>query len=564
MNTLGEKRDIVPIWRPAYEAAKSPELLPIKDRMPVQSAEPKTEQVLIDFLKDQNLGTAADLLNASLLEGDVARSVIAAQYIYDSSEQLPALQAISRRVLGLEAVDASVTVVTEIGMLRSRLAQNPQNPLGWVDLARAYTVINEKSKSEKAMWVALRYANNHRWIARMAARLFVHFDELGKAHRVLLKNENVKSDPWLLSTELAVSRLAERPLRYWNQAKKLVDSNILPVHLSELSSSIATSEILNGADKKARAFFKKSLIAPNSNSLAQLKWADRSYKLGFAQQIENTLAHTSSAHEAKYWEAYEKGHMWLALGHAHAWWLEEPYSASPPQAITYVASLVNDMQLLSRTAERGLKANPGDTTLKLNYLFSQLYGIGYEAEFARDNLEKVTRVLRTVMHGDDKNEAAHAVANVGMLAYRIGQPELGKEYYEQAELYYEKSKNTAQLFLLLNHLRESLIAGSPWAEELRDKIKSKLGQPKSISSVAAEFYLKQIQNLEGQSGTWKEKFALPFVSNDATLVGSHESGKKSSSLESLAMRFWLPSDFVTANQALQKLKDDMIFNENKK
>lgn len=561
MNPLGLKRDIIPIWKPSYEAAKSPELVSVK-RLPAQELlQSQSEFVLAEFLNSKNLGTAADLLNASILEGKPELSIIAAKYVMESRDKLPALEAVSRKILGLDPLENPFNHPNEIAALRSRLINTPQNPIAWVDLARAYTVINEREKSERAMWVALRYSNNHRWISRMAARLFVHYDDLGKAHRVLLSNENLKSDPWLLSTELAVARLAGRPLKNWNQAKKLVTSSLNPIHLSELSSSIATSEILGGADKKARALFKQSLISPTSNSLAQIKWADRSFRLGFGRQIEDSLAHTANAHEAKHWEAYEKKNMSLALKHADEWWKEEPYSVSPPRAITYLASLVNDMPLLLKVADAGLKANPGDVTLKLNYLFGQISTLGYESSVDNKTLEKTTRTLRAIMHGSDKNEAAHAIANIGMLAYRAGQHELGKAYYDHAESFFEKTKNPSQLFLLINHLREALIADSEWSVALESKVKNFIGQPKLVFTTAGEYYLDKIEFLKTQPGTWREKFSNSFLDDEIPQVASDS--MRVLTLEDISGKFWLPSDFITANDALQALKlDQKIPNSN--
>ncbi len=554
MNPLGLKRDIIPIWKPSYEAAKSPELLPVKKISAEHEFESQSDSVLSEFINNKSLGTAADLLNASILEGRKEISIIAAKFIMDCREKLPALEAISRKILGLDPIENPFTHPNEIAALRARLIKTPQNPVAWVDLARAYTVINERKKSEKAMWVALRYSNNHRWISRMAARLFVHFDELGKAHRVLLSNENLRSDPWLLSTELAVARLAGRPLKNWNQAKKLVTSSINPIHLSELSSSIATSEILDGAEKKARVLFKQSLIAPTSNSLAQIKWADRSFKLGFGQQIENSLAHTPNAHEAKHWEAYEKKKMQLALKYADEWWKEEPYSVSPPRAITYLASIVNDMPLLLRVADAGLKANPGDITLKLNYLFAQISTLGYVSSVDNKALEKVTRTLRAIMHGSDKDEAAHAIANIGMLAYRVGDFETGRAYYDHAEIYFEKTKSPSQIFLLINHLREALIAESEWSVLLELKIKRLIAQPKPVVSTAGEYYLDKVESLKEQPGTWRERFSKAFIDDEPSEESSP--ANKILTLEDVSNKFWLPSDFITANDALQALKFD--------
>lgn len=549
MNSLGEKRDIIPIWKLSYEAAASPEITPVKSSPKTGDTELKSDALLDEFLKNKSLGRAADLLNASILEDREELSKTAAKFILETETRLPALDAVSRKILGISVPDVTDHSIT-IGNLRTRLKENPQNPLAWVDLARAYTVINEKEKSENAMWAALRYSHDHRWISRMAARLFVHYEELSKAHKVLLMNSNLRSDPWLLSTELAVARLAEKPQKNWNQAKKLAESKLAPIHLTELTSSLATSEILSGADKKARLLFKQSLISPTSNSLAQIKWADRSYKLGFSKQIESSLTHTSKAHEAKHWEAYEKKQMHLALEHAHSWLKEEPYSASPPQAITYIASIINNMPLVFETSSNGLKVNPGDTTLKLNYIFAQLSTLGYNNSLDQEAIEKSFRTLRAIMHGPDKNEAAHAMANIGMFAYRIGRAEVGKQYYDEAEAFFERIKNPSAPFLLINHLRETLIADCPWAIEIENKIRTAIRQP-SPTTAAAEYYLFKIDELKNQPGTWKEKFSTPFTEIP------HPDAKVSAieySTEDILGKFWLPQDFETNTEAINQLK----------
>ena len=549
MNPFGESRDIVPIWKLSYEAASSPEITPIKSSSTLEVSELKSDDLLKEFLKDKSLGKAADLLNASILEGREELSKTAAEFIIDIKAKLPALNAISQKVLGISVPDSTDHSIT-IGSLRERLKETPQNPLAWVDLARAYTVINEKEKSEKAMWAALRYSHEHRWISRMAARLFVHYEELGKAHKVLLMNSNLRSDPWLLSTELAIARLADKPQKNWSQAKKLADSNLAPIHISELTSSLATSEILGGAEKKARSFFKQSLISPTSNSLAQIKWADRSYKLGFSKQIENSLTHVSKAHEAKHWEAYEKKQMHLALEHAQNWLKEEPYSASPSQAITYIASIINDMPLVLSASANGLKANPGDTTLKLNYIFGQLSTLGYNNDVNQEAIEKAFRTLRAVMHGLDKNEAAHSVANIGMFAYRIGRAELGKQYYDEAEIFFEKTKNPSAPFLLINHLRESLIAECSWSSQIEEKIRASIKQP-SPTTAAAEYYLLKIDEIRNQPGTWKEKFSHPF---SETPSQEPEIKAIEYSTEKLLRKFWLPQDFEAKSEIIKQLK----------
>ncbi len=128
MNSLGEKRDIIPIWKLSYEAAASPEITPVKSSPTTGTTDPKSDSLLDDFLKNKSLGKAADLLNASILEGREELSKTAASFILETETRLPALDAISRKILGISVSDVRDHSIT-IGNLRTRLKENPQNPL---------------------------------------------------------------------------------------------------------------------------------------------------------------------------------------------------------------------------------------------------------------------------------------------------------------------------------------------------------------------------------------------------------------------------------------------------
>ncbi|EKT4505775.1 hypothetical protein QEM14_003459 [Pseudomonas putida] len=366
MKALGASRDVLPIWKTAADASVAAEMHSLKPPVAYDYIGVTSEELLAEFTAEQTIGVAAEVLNLALLDGNEKAMKVSSEYILKYDAAPPDLIKICSAILRGGEDAAPPEVESSVKRLRDKLKKSPNNPLVWTDLARAYAVLNEPEKAEKAMLGALHTSNDHRWICRSAARLYVHFNDYGKALRVLQKNPNLRYDPWLLSTELAVSRMAERPLRNWTQAKKVVDSNISQLHLSELASSIGTSEIIGGADKKAKAYFKQALILPNGNSLAQVKWADRSFGLGFSKQIHSSLAKTPSAYETRHWECYEERDMLSAIKNAQRWWEEEPYSSKPPQAISFIASLVNDLGLIHRTTEKALERNPNDTTLRLN------------------------------------------------------------------------------------------------------------------------------------------------------------------------------------------------------
>ncbi|MEI2829469.1 hypothetical protein [Pseudomonas mosselii] len=559
MTPTDTKRDLIPIWKSTRDAAHSPELQPVKTQKPPPLQEPTTPGLLKEFIEHKNLGIAANLFNIATLENDTTATTIAAEFILNHPNSPPALISACHSALKHKLNSHSTTDVhLFIHATRKSLKDNVKNPLAWVDLSRAYATINEREKSERAMWSALHLTSNHRWISRMAARLFIHLEDTSKAQYALTRNENLKNDPWLLSTDLVLSRLSNRPLKHWKIAKNLVESSIKPIHLSELSSSLATTELINGASKKARNYFKQSLIAPTSNSLAQVKWADRSFLLGFSTQIENSLAVTANAFEAKYLEAYDKKDMFSALRYAMQWWEEEPYSSAPPQAIAYLAALTNDIPLLKKVSKESLQANPNDNTIQLNYIFSLLCDLRYTLEFRNESLEPIIKTLRTIMDSDEKSEAAHASANIGLIAYRLGQFDTGKMYYNWAASYYEKASKPAMLYLLVNHLRESLIAECSWSTSIKDQIKKQLQGANAFSAPAAEYYLANIEDLEKLPGPWIEKLSKPFAqpTPNNNEIKPTPVERKILSLDDMAEKFWLPQDILTTNELLRFLKNE--------
>lgn len=556
MKTPGASREVLPIWKTSGEVAVSDEIKSIKSVAFEDPVKELTSQaVMQEFERSRNLGVAAELMNIALLEKDEAALRVSAEYIINHRSSTPDLVKISRAVLKMEVPEQAVNVEDGIASLRNKLNLNPNNPLLWANLSRAYVVIHEPKKAERAMLGALHYASNHRWVSRVASRFYVHMGDPGKALRVLQQNPNLKIDPWLLSAELAICRLAERPLKNWNQAKKLVESSINPLHLSELASSIGTSEIIAGSDKKARAYFKQALVSPNSNSLAQVKWADRSFKLGFAKQIHSSLADVSSAYEARHWECYEQKNMIKAIRYARMWWNEEPYSKRPPQAICFIASLINDLSLIYETAQVALDRNPDDTTMRLNDIYARacLYGVcsGHKLEVSvRDVV-----YLKSIMAGSDKDYAAHAYANAGLINYRLGFLEQGKELYAAARSVYDKNRSDASVLLLLNHYRETLIAEARWSDEVRSELISELGRSKTIMSPAGEFYLEKIGEFDVGVESWSTSFARPFDIDpmDGVIEDFHVAKK----IVSVGEKFWLPSEILDRHnlQALLKLDD---------
>lgn len=541
---LDNERDILPTWVTSNDATGLPELNSVKKNKISLNITQSTPDILEEFKATQNIGVAVELLNVATIENDKHSATLAAVFLKENNFLPASIIQLIDDALGKPPPTKQITITHPIAVLKRQLYKSQNDPLLWADLSREYAILGDKERSLRAMLTALHLYPNHRWITRISARVFVHFDEPDRAHSTLLKNSNTRSDPWLIATEMAVSRKAKKQSKLLQLGKKFLESTLQPIHISELASSFATLELLNGAEKKAKNFFKQSLLAPNQNSLAQAKWAERNS--GLKKLIKIPLNIEIFAYEAQYWEAYSIQNISLALEFAKLWYEQEPYSSRPAIAISYLASLLDDYDLVTQITTKGLIANPQNSTLKINQIFAwiasnDLMQPSTETSFM---IDRALRTLNLIKEKDDSSLKAHAIANLGMLAYRMGDLEDGRKKYEVAEDIYDKNIPDLKIVLLVNHLREALISGAPWASEIMHRANMIIKVRNSSAIPGSEFYLKKIVKLSVQNGSWREKFELEgleqSIANEiCKLKHDNQSQTKIANLS----KFWLPEDF---------------------
>uniref|UniRef100_A0A923FAQ3 Tetratricopeptide repeat protein n=1 Tax=Pseudomonas zanjanensis TaxID=2745496 RepID=A0A923FAQ3_9PSED len=542
MKHLDTDRDVLPAWMTSHSVAGMPELNSVKKNKAHFNAERLAPDILKEFNTTQTVGIATELLNVAIIENDHENAGIAAQFLKNKRFLSPSLIKLLHNSWDLQVPEKPTE--HPISILKKQLTLSNNNPLIWVDLSREYAIFGEKERSIKAMLAALHYANDHRWITRIGARVFVHFNEPDRAHYILLKNPSIKADPWLIATEMAVSRKANRQSKLLSNGRNLLESNTPLIHMSELASSFGTLELLNGAEKKAKGFFKQSLLAPNQNSLAQAKWAERNSRL--KNLVNVPLDSNVVAYEAQYWEAYSKQNIPLAMDFAKAWYNQEPYSSGPAIAISYLAALLDDYKLLLQITTKGLIANPHNSTLKLNQIFAWIASndINRIASEKPDLIDKFLRTLNLLAEHDDWSLKAHALANTGMFHYRTGNLETGRQQYNLAEEIYERHAPNFRFVLLVNHLREALISDANWAQEIMIKAAALSKNIDATENPGALFYFRKIEKLSNKTGDWLIKFkhegATHLLADE--LSNEHSNTKQITHID-LESKFWLPERF---------------------
>jgi tetratricopeptide (TPR) repeat protein len=551
------ERDVLPSWLTSEQASGLPELKPLRARSVTHHFERLSPSLTAELEASPSVGVAVELLNVAVTEHDAAAARKAAEYLKRHNFMPDSISRLISQTLGDPLPLRVEPELNPIGRLKRLLHRDPNNPLVWANLSREYAIFGDKERSIKAMQGALHTGMDHRWITRIAARVCVHFEEPDRAHALILRNGNIRSDPWLIATEMAVSRKAEKQSKLLSIGKNFLESNISARHLSELASSFATQELRNGAEKKAKKLFKQSLIEPNQNALAQAKWAERSS--GLKKLVETPAYENVAAYEAQYWEAYSKKDMQTALQYAKQWFNEEPYSSGPAIAISYLASLLDDYALVEKITTKGLVANPNNWTLKLNQIFAWIASNNLRAPTAVMMEESKWRIqkLEELAQDSDWQVAAHAIANIGMLLYRTGDIASGKQRYEMAEEIYKRHASQYVIVIKTNHLREALISDAPWAVDVLKETHSLLGERTSNATPGAEYYLEKINQLADAAGTWAERL-IPSPTETQmveTVPLSPETPPPTS--EAILSKFWLPESFSSVD-SLRQFTDKAI------
>ncbi|CAI8733184.1 hypothetical protein [Pseudomonas sp. IT-P291] len=552
MKLFDNERDVLPSWLTSQQAAALTELKPLRASLITHHFQRISPILMAELEASPCVGIAVELLNVAITERNIPAARIAAEYLKRHDFMPDSISRLISQTLGDPLLPSEESKLTPIGRLKRLLHEEPNNPLVWANLSREYAISGDKDRSIKAMLGALHTGMNHRWITRIAARVCVHFDEPDRAHALILRNENVRSDPWLIATEMAVSRKAEKHSKLLSIGKGLLESNISAKHLTELASSFATLELKNGADKKAKKLFKQSLIQPNQNALAQAKWAERSSSL--KKLVETPAYENVAAYEAQYWEAYSKKDMQNALLCAKHWFNEEPYSSGPAIAISYLASLLDDYGLVMTITTKGLIANPNNWTLKLNQIFAWIASSNLQSPTPGviEESTQVVQKLEELAQSSDWQVAAHAIANIGMFLYRTGDLASGKQHYELAEELYKKYASQFVVVIKTNHLREALIADAPWAADVLKETRLLLSERASSATPGAEYYLEKINSLAGSAGPWIERLSTAPSDTEMANAESLSSGASSPPSEAeMLSKFRLPESFSSVDSLRQ-------------
>jgi len=452
-------RRILPRWREHRVTLALGELFNSKEPSPVSQQD-------LDALAHLNsqwhatptLWHAADLLSSAFVVGAPEHFKEAAEFVLKHQSGAPAplvrlaTSVATPQLSGSESITIDYPdTAKRIHTLRKRLREEPRNAIQWVELARLYTLSGDIERAIRTMTTAVSLAPDSRFVVRSAARLFHHGRDPGRALRIIRAAAGARSDPWLLASEIAIATASNSPSLMARIGKKRnEDESLSPFEKSELSSALGTIELESGKSRHARQLFRKSLVAPNENSVAQVEWANR--KIG-GLEVEETVPRVPLSYEASAQLAASLGEWENAITYGLGWFEDQPFSRQPALFVSYVSSLVDDYEKSIRILETSLRVNPTDPMLVNNLAF---------ALASNNQVNEAMEVLR----GTDPDSASGTTAITlaathGLVFFRTGFIDLRRKLYRLAMHRAASSGQPKYKFLAELYLaREELLANS--------------------------------------------------------------------------------------------------------
>lgn len=456
----GLPRQVVPRWRSWRTTARLGETASVATggRAPQPFV---ADESLARFRTRPNVGRAGELLatafNSSYRDNEI--DAVAGAHL-DSDRVLLrqlAQATLSDPVARLE--DAAHVEYEDprvrVARLKTVLAREPRNALRWADLAREYTVLAQADKAERAIKVSLQLAPNSRFVLRSAAALYVQIGDKERALEILDASPTVTSDPWVLAPYVAISDLAARKARRHRDAARLLDDqNIDARHLAELAAALGTSELNAGDGRRGRQLLRRSVESPTDNSLAQVEWMSALYR---SRLVERTDFGVPRDFEAQGRRAAFEGRWSDAVWNSTQWLTDQPFAAEAACFGSFCAWVAEDWAVAHRLAADGLRSNPGNPVL-LNNAAVALVEAG-------DLRTAVTLLCDGRTVAAQRRDRAVLAATEGLLFFRVGMVEHGRQRYEQIiSIFEDKREDDLAGRAALMLAREEILAGTAEAE----------------------------------------------------------------------------------------------------
>jgi Tfp pilus assembly protein PilF len=431
-------RNIIPRWRDFKTTITLGELGPSTLH---DSELPLPRFLIEDQLKDwqanRSLTYATDLVGAALVTGHTAQIRDAVDFILHPDSGASAIQRrIANRALVGDLGDSSeevelaakfddqlvVRTPERIRAIRRRLNDGSWDPIRLVDLARAYSILGVPRKAVRSMDTAVALAPNSRFVLRSAARLYVHAGELDKAHFLLRTAGSTPHDPWVLAAEIGIASMLNRSSSWLKKGIRYVEEKkFSPFDMSELACALAMQELNSANSKLARRLFKRSLMSPTENSIAQLISVSRADPHASIPVADFDVPRKYEALAISHFKGMRFRD---AINEGTRWMMDQPFAVSPVLFTGITSSIIEEFELSNAIYRFGLAANPKHSALRNNLAFS--LASNSEPEAADVEFRKIDRFNQSIQ------DRIITTATEGLIAFRRGKFDIGRALYGQA------------------------------------------------------------------------------------------------------------------------------------
>ena len=439
MSIFIENRDrqVIPNWRSLAITATTGELGSFKvvEAIPIVS-DGNIDRYIQDWQQKRTIVHAGELLSAAFMLEDCNLPEVydAAKYTLDNVTLASRSQVkIASELFGNEVKEYNYSLLDfqsrnyvhrRIRYLKSLSRVQPRNGLLYVDLARLYSMLGQEAHAQRYMELAHTLLPTDRFVLRSAARLFAHHHDIERSLKVIRKSGVFRQDPWLLASEIAIASLTGRNSNHIKRGIEMINSaSISPFSTSELASAIGTIEMNNGKLKASRRAFRQASVHPNDNALAQIKWAEEADKqLGL---IPTYKGETNFDFEAETLENLYRENWEAVARYSVDWFLDMPYTKQPVIVGSYAAGFMSDdISSAIGLCRAGLVSHPNDPAISNNLAYFLIQA---------DNIPEAEKALDIVdATKANKSFSACLIATHGLLAYRKGQLEKGRDLYKKA------------------------------------------------------------------------------------------------------------------------------------
>jgi len=513
------RRGLVPRWRYTAHMPFTAEHRGDPSR-PVAFAGncPAITIALDDWNRTHNLASALELISCACAFGRPHTAAEAAQFLHRERHRLP--EALSAAVewilsgaahtpsrlptLGRDPDASRIEAGKVIAHARVRLNDAPRNPKHWLDLALAYAVLNHTRRAGRAMTAALNLAPDHRIVLRTHARLLVHLNRADEAHELIRRHPRTRTDPWLMSTEMSLAQMLQRPSAFGAQAARLVfDYAYGPEHITELATAAAILEDSAGTHRRAHKLYAVALVQPTDNVLAHVQYLAQEDQSLVVRYEQLAIPH---AMEARALRAWSESRWEDALTEAIAWQLDEPCSSRPATMSSCIAGgILAHSKLGIRCANEGLRSNPDNQLLRNNLVVA--YARAGDFAAAAREFRKIRTPLQEGYH------PAVYEATSGLIAFGEGDHEAGRQRYTKAM---QITGPEMRAFAAMNWLETEWIYCPSSRTAIRRELGRKLPRIRdpATRAIATRLLQQSAQAVEKPGGAQGAEYALPLGAID--------------------------------------------------